>query len=326
MKLEINGRVVEVDDSFKNLSPEDQNKTVDEIASSFNKQPEPDADKLALMGAPALTAAAYSTPTGAQQAGKVIGSAVAPYVKEVAKGYIKQPMVAAADAILATGGLPPIVGPIKGYVDRAQALKEGAIAASKELSMGSPTVSPVQGIPTTTTMGPYMDMYRAATPEVQQKLSDIWREGGGNNGVKQFLNSAEGQALQKSSPEFAKRASMFMEATPSLLQQAGRMVKPLAVGAARVAGPVGTAMQVAEAMPYMEQSQIGQRTRTGEVGQLMRGSRNMMLNQPTAQPLSPVEAENLLGSGNRRMMDIYGGEEALRMAVRRKAAQKVLGQ
>jgi hypothetical protein len=39
MRLEINGRVVEVDDSFAELSPEDQQKTVNEIASSLSTGP-----------------------------------------------------------------------------------------------------------------------------------------------------------------------------------------------------------------------------------------------------------------------------------------------
>lgn len=38
--LEIGGRRVEVDDSFRNLSPEEQQRTVDEIASSFGQRPQ----------------------------------------------------------------------------------------------------------------------------------------------------------------------------------------------------------------------------------------------------------------------------------------------
>jgi hypothetical protein len=51
----------------------------------------------------------------------------------------------------------------------------------------------------------------------------------------------------------------------------------------------------------------------------------MMLNQPTPQPLSPAEMENLLASGDIRLINMYGGENAVKMAIRRKAAEKVLG-
>jgi hypothetical protein len=277
--------------------------------------------------APAVTGAAMATPTGAGQAGKVITSAVAPYVKEVARGYMTKPVTAIADAVLMGTGLPPMVGPAQGFMDRATAIKQGMVDASKQASIGSPTLSPVKGVPTTTTVGPYFDMLKSASPEVATKISEVWNTGGGNNGVKRWLNSAEGQALQKANPQFAGSAARFVEATPSALTQAGRMLRPLAVGAARVAGPVGMAANLYEAAPYLEQA--GPELTSGRAKNRMVEAQQMMLSRPTPAPLSPQEASNLLQSDDQRTINIYGGrahlEALVKSGIRQKAASKVLG-
>lgn len=277
--------------------------------------------------APAVTGAAMATNTGAGQAGKVISSAVAPYVKDVAKGYLSKPMTAVADAVLMGTGMPPMVGPATGIMDRSAAIKQGMLEASKQASMGAQTLSPVKGVPTTTTVGPYFDMLKSAPPEVATKISEIWNSGGGNNGVKSWLNSAEGQALQKSNPQFAGQAAKFVQATPSALTQAGRMLRPLAVGAARVAGPVGMAANLYEAAPYLEQA--GPEASSGRAQNRINEAQRMMLDRPTPAPLSPQEASNLLQSNDQRTINIYGGrahlESLVRSGIKQKAASKVLG-
>lgn len=283
----------------------------------------------ALLGAvaPAVAGAAMATPTGAGQAGKVIGSAVAPYAKEVAKGYLTKPMAAVADAVLMGTGLPPMVGPAQGFMDRSTAIKQGMLEASKQASMGAPTLSPVKGVPTTTTVGPYFDMLKSAPPEVATKISEVWNTGGGNNAVKSWLNSAEGQALQKTNPQFASNAARFVEATPGALAQAGRMIRPLAVGAARVAGPVGMAANLYEAAPYLEQA--GPELTSGRAQNRIAEAQRMMLSRPTPAPIRPEEASNLLASGDERTINIYGGrsrlEEIIRSGIKQKAASKILG-
>jgi hypothetical protein len=199
------------------------------------------------------------------------------------------------------------------------------IEASKQASMGAPALSPVKGVPTTATVKPYFDMLKSAPGEVADKISDIWNNSGGNNAVKRWLNSAEGQALRQSIPDFGAKAAQYIEAAPSMLQQAGRMVKPLAMGAARVAGPVGLAYDVSQAMPYLEQAEVGRRTQSGEVGQMMRQARRAQLNAPTAAPLTAQEAANLVASGDQRMMQIYKEDAEIKNLMRRKAAEKVLG-
>jgi len=283
----------------------------------------------ALLGAvaPAVTGAAMATPTGAAQAGRVIGSAVAPYVKEVAKGYVTKPVTAIADAVLMGTGIPPVVGPAQGMMDRTSAITQGMVEASKQASMGAPTMSPVKGVPTTTTVAPYFDMLKSAPPEVATKISEIWNTGGGNNAVKSWLNSAEGQALQRSNPQFASTAAKYVEATPSALAQAGRMVRPLAVGAARVAGPVGMAANLYEAAPYLEQA--GPELSSGRAQNRIAEAQRMMLDRPTPAPITPKEASNLLASGDERTINIYGGrarlDQIVKSGVRQHAASKILG-
>jgi len=277
--------------------------------------------------APAVTGAAMATPTGLGQAAKVVGSAVAPYAKEVLGGYVTKPMTAVADAVLMGTGLPPMVGPAQGFMDRASAVKQGMIDASKQASMGAETLSPVRGTPTTTTIKPYFDMLKSAPDEVAAKISDIWNTKGGNNAVKSWLNSAEGQALQKANPQFAGNAAKFVEATPGALAQAGRLIKPLAVGAARVAGPIGMAANLYEAAPYLEQA--GPEASSGRAQNRIAEAQRMMLSRPTPAPLSPQEASNLLQSDDQRTINIYGGranlEALVKSGLRQKAASKVLG-
>lgn len=130
-------------------------------------------------------------------------------------------------------------------------------------------------------------------------------------------------------PEYAARNPQVVQAfetlksqVPSGMQQLGRMVGPALRGAAKVAGPAGLAYDIYEAQPYMAQG--GQELQSGRAIQAMRGARRSMLNAPTAAPMSDQEVLNLLQSGDQRMINIYGGEEALRARIRQKAAERVL--
>jgi len=169
-------------------------------------------------------------------------------------------------------------------------------------------------------------MLKSAPAEVADKISDIWNTGGGNNAVKSWLNSAEGQALQKSNPQFAANAAKYIDATPGVLTQAGRMLRPMAVGAARVAGPVGMAANLYEAAPYLEQA--GPELSSGRAQNRIAEAQRMMLNRPTPQPLSPQEASNLLQSDDQRTINIYGGrahlEALVKSGIRQQAANRIL--
>lgn len=307
-----------------------------EYLSETVSEPIPtDTNMLATMAAPATTALAYSTPAGFNA--QAVKSAVQPLIDIAPKTY-RQYMapggvVKGALDILGIGtvGVPPVAGieAAKAIAQIPSAVSESASRVSQVASQGAQTMAP-GGYMRSETIPEYRNVQdalrKAGKPELATQMSELYNTKGGNNAVAKFLASnPEVQALAQADQTIASTIGNYTSKIPSTLSQIGKVVKPLVVGAARVAGPVGTAMQVAEAMPYMEQSQIGQRTRTGEVGQLMRGSRNMMLNQPTPQPLSPNEMENLLASGDIRLINMYGGENAVKMAIRRKAAEKVLG-
>jgi hypothetical protein len=122
--------------------------------------------------------------------------------------------------------------------------------------------------------------------------------------------SQEGQQFL-TNPKTAQLAEQYLGAVPGKLAQAGKILKPVAVAAGRVAGPAGLAMNIYEASPYLEQAQIGQNTASGQVNQMMQAAKQAQLNRPTPAPLTPQEATNLLQSGDQRTIDIYGGAAAL---------------
>lgn len=94
-------------------------------------------------------------------------------------------------------------------------------------------------------------------------------------------------------------------------------------GAARVAGPAGMAYNLYEAAPYIQQG--GQELASGAAQQRMRDARRSMLNAPTPAPLTRQEAENLMASGDKRMIEIYKNDAELANLIRRKAAERVMG-
>ena len=276
----------------------------------------------AQMAAPATTAVAYNMPSGYNpQAVKQVVEPLKAAVPQTIQAYRAAPWKAGVDLAAGSMGLPPPYAAI----NTAEAAAKSGAAVKQSFTEGSRLASQFADAADTKK---YFDLWQAAkdvSPGVEKTISDIYRTQGGGNAVKNWLTTTEEGKQFLTNPKTAQVAEQYLGALPSKMAQVGRVLKPLAVGAARVAGPVGTAMQVAEAMPYMEQSQIGQRTQSGEVGQLMRGARNMQLNQPTPAQLSPEEAQNLLSSGNQRMINVYGGEDALRSAVRRTAARKIIG-
>ena len=319
----------DVDEFLKKRTPQ----TVGETPDTFDpdaflarrsEQPasQPELTDTAMLN-PAVTGAAFAAEAGAAPVGRVIGGAVAPYVKEVAKSYLSKPLTAAADVGLMALGAPPVIGPVQGAVDRMAAIREGMIEAGKQISQGAPTTSPVRGVPTTTTIAPYMDMLKSAPAEIQNKITDIYRTQGGNNAVKNWLNSAEGQAIAKSNPQFAANAARYIEATPGIMTQAGRMVRPLAVGAARVAGPAALAYDVNQSLEFARQQQLGERLAQGQGRAAQQAFRNMNVQygyQPTA-----AEAQNILAGGAPRDIQAFGGEDRLRRIIREQAAQRVTG-
>jgi hypothetical protein len=118
---------------------------------------------------------------------------------------------------------------------------------------------------------------------------------------------------------FTGAVKQMKEITPPSI--ARQVAGPLLRGAARVAGPVGLAYDVVQAYPYYEAANAPERMASGEVGRQVSQARRAMLSQPTPAPLSPQEAANLLASGDRRLIDIYGGVNKLVEAAGQTVAQ-----
>lgn len=117
---------------------------------------------------------------------------------------------------------------------------------------------------------------------------------------------AAAQAAKAAAPT-AEAAGGILSKIAPYLQTAGRIAAPVA----RVAGPAGMVASAYEAAPYLKQADIGQRTKSGEVGQMVKSATKMALAMPTPAPLSPQEAKNLLDSGDERTINIYGGRQKL---------------
>lgn len=289
--------------------------------------------------APAVTGYGIQ-PTGLGQLGQDVWAVTKPLATSIAEGasnvanvYKAHPIAAPlADVVgMSTVGIPPVAtsqGALGAY-DKWKAIEAGKNIASQTLSQGAPTETPVRGLPTTTTKGPYMEMIKAAGPELGAQISQTYGAqtgGGGNNAVRSFLNSAEGRAAQAANPEFAAKAAQYLEAVPGYGQQAMKIVSPIARGAARVAGPAGMAYNLYEAGQMARETELGQRLAQGQ-GQLAEQAFRQGPVQTYQGPqLSPYEAQNVLRSGSKRDIDYFGGADRLNMMIRLQAAKKVLGQ
>jgi len=295
----------------------------------------------ALLGAVAPAVTGYGMgATGAGQLGRDAFSVARPLAQSLIQGgrdvaniYKASPIMAPlADAIgMATIGIPPVAASqsAMGAYDKYKALEASKNVGSQVLSQGAPSTTPVRGAPTTTTIEPYIQMSKSATPEVSQKLTELYGAktgGGGNNAVRSWLNSAEGRAAQAANPEFAAKAAEYLKAVPGYGSQAMKIVSPILKGAARVAGPAGMAYNLYEAAPYLEQA--GPELTSGRAKNRMVEAQQMMLNRPTPAPLSPQEASNLLQSDDQRTINIYGGrahlEALVKSGVRQRAASRIL--
>lgn len=131
-------------------------------------------------------------------------------------------------------------------------------------------------------------------------------------------------------PDYAARNPAVAQAfetlrgqVPGTMTQLGRIAGPVLKGAAKVAGPAGLAYDIYQAQPYMAQG--GQELQSGQAAERMRQARRSTLNAPTGAPLSRQEAENLIASGDQRLINIYRNDAEIANAIRRKAAEKVLG-
>ena len=280
--------------------------------------------------APAVTGAAYAAPLGVTAAD--IGKVAKP-IWDTAKETYRGPMGVVrgvADATLMSHGIPPLAGAYgaaETLTNRAQALGTAAGEVSKGLSQSPIVTSPTTGSQYPATVPDYYKMQnalRTTAPEVGAKLSDIYNNKGGSNGVRAWLQSKEA-APYMNNPAFREAAESYIGKVPGVMAQAGKVAGTVARGAGRVLGPVGMGMNLYDAGQMARETQLGGRLAQGQ-GQLAEQAfRNGPVQSYQGPQLQPQEAQNVLQSGSPRDIKYFGGEDRLQQMIRKKAAEKVLG-
>ena len=343
MKLEVNGQIVEVDDSFDKLSAADQEKTVNEIAASFGKQAEQPQAEQAIPMPEQSGSSMFTQPEQPQamlpiapmvpgptitsqeiQAAKDIGKPLLEAATSPLQTYKATPWKAGVDlATTAATGVPVFgaASAVESLGDRARKISEAYGEASKFASQTSPT-------PGTTNwpgINEYRNMWNSLSPEDAAKLSNAYHNQGGPNGVKSFISSPEGQMLAKNNPQFAQAAAKYVEEVPGVMRQLGRVAAPVARTALNVLGPAATAYDVYQAGQVARQTQLGERLQQGQGKLAEQRFRSGMGITYQGPQLNPQEAQNVLSSGSKRDIQYFGGEDNLTKLIRQKAAEKALG-
>lgn len=279
----------------------------------------------------ALPGGVMTGPTGIKELGQIVQAGAGPYGQGITQGlkntadiYKARPIVAPLiDAIgLGTVGVPPIATGQQalGAYEKYNAIKQGAKAAGQVASQGAPVEmlnAAGELITRPETVKPYFEMKKATTPAFAQKITEAYGAqtgGGGNNAVRALLNSPEGVAMRYTNPQFAAAAQAYLNTVPTYTQQAMKVVAPLAKGALKVAGPVGTAYNVYEAGQLARETQLGEKLAGGQGQRAEQAFRNM--NTQYGRPISPQEEQNVMA---------YGSQRDIQALIRRKAAQRVLG-
>ena len=86
---------------------------------------------------------------------------------------------------------------------------------------------------------------------------------------------------------------------------------PYLQAAGKIAAPAGMAMGAYDAAKYAQEAGLGQRLAQGEGARGMQAFQNLNNQNVSGYMLSPVEAKNVLASGDERTINIYGGRQRL---------------
>jgi hypothetical protein len=243
-------------------------------------------------------------------------------IPQTLQAYKAAPYKAGIDMVVGSMGLPPPYAAVEGIQSGVKAYQAGKESLSEASRLASQFADKSD-------IGKYQDLWKAVKkvdPGTEKVISNIYNSQGGGNAVKNWLTTtAEGQRFL-ADPKTAQIAEQYIGAMPGKGAQAMKVIGPVLKGAAKVAGPVGMAYNVYEAMPYLEQA--GPELTSGAAQNRMAQAQNMMVNRPTPAPLNPTEASNLLASGDERTINIYGGRarlnEIVKGGIRNLAAQRVL--
>jgi len=257
----------------------------------------------------------YSSPTGIPQlAGDLRAAAAAakPVMMNAAGGAMERYMAAKSakpllDVIavttMPTVGLPP-VPPMATYESARAAIEagKGLFAGTKEMA-DYLTRFPADAA---NTLRPAVTTFTEALSEAEYKK---FKDAADKSGIEKAIKNFKLPERLVDNPAVVDALKTMKSITPP--SAAAQVAGPLARGALRLAGPAALAYDISEAYPYYEAAGAPGRLASGEIRQQLGQARRAMLNAPTPAPLSPQEAANLLASGDRRLIDIYGGVNKL---------------
>ena len=248
--------------------------------------------------APALTGAAYGVETGLPQLAQTVKGAVSPVVAG-AGNYLKNPMNILTDVALTHMGAPPVAGMAKLY-DAYKGVKQVAGNLNEALSK-----LPEQTLAKIKPAGDYLS--NALLSKDINALDDAIKLKGAGQAIKEL----QLPTYLKDIPEAKQALNEIKGAFPGTMGKIGAVAGPLVRGASRVLGPAGMAMDIYDAAKYAQEAGFGQRLAQGEGARGMQAFQNLNNQNVSGYMLSPVEAKNVLASGDERTINMYGGRQRL---------------
>ena len=153
----------------------------------------------------------------------------------------------------------------------------------------------------------FMNLADKLDPKEISQLSDLV----GKMGGKAALEAFELPARLASDPAAVQAFTALKTQAAAAPGVASKLAGPILRGAARVAGPVGLGMDIYEAGKFAQESQLGPRLAQGQGRNAQQAFRNMAANQTYGG----------LTAEQQQMLE----QDKIDQAIRRKAAQKVLG-
>jgi hypothetical protein len=323
---EVNGQRVEFD-----REPTDAD--IDEAARSLpNTTSEPTVEPTGNLAASAAQTAASAGmsigATGLKELGQAGMAAATPLARAAVAGpvaaYAANPvgMILADAAGLGTVGMPlgTMYQSAASFPEKYQAIKASAGEASKFTSQTPLTTGPTGS----QYPGGVVD-YRAmgkAVPDAAAQLKAAY-DAGGPNAVKAFLATPEAAQYMKN-PAFAQAAESYAGKVPGIMEQIGRVAGPVARGAVKALGPVGMGLNMYDAGQMARQTQLGERLAQGQGQQAEQAFRQGPVQSYQGPQLDAQQAQNVMQNASPRDRQYFNDQ--LNMAIRLKAAKKVLGQ
>lgn len=343
---EVNGQKVEFD-------REPSEADIDEAARGLGAPPpkEEESGPTPAMGAyvPGTTGLGDLAKTAADIGKTTGGAALKAAVSGPIAAYAANPLKAAGiDAVstLATSvPLGSVYQSLKSLPEKYQAAKEAAAGANAALSKTpgrefEQSLARGQLPDAPTEFRNLRNIANTIDPAYSAQLRQAL-DAGNDPAVKKLLASAP-DAL-KNDPAFAAQTQKYLASVPGIGTKAMRVAAPILHGVSKVAAPVGAALEAGQGIQQAQQgdytgaamSGLGAASMFNPVGMIAQPGLAMMqsANQNFQQQPRYQQRQSVDASLGGTAPGMFGGdfpqqdnEKAIQMAIRLKAAKKVLGQ